>query len=235
MDAEILPQYSADFLSEEEALALDILAYVKKDPERAAMLADIFMKRQVSNERLGWIMRARMVYTIVEEQIWSYHPGLFSSYSEFFMQPEIDIPPSVVSDMIAICKYATPLAKVGIDVWDVIMKAGHSKVRQIIPMIREADRAGVLVEQVGPIIDALEQTSFRELINNTKMSNVRTSYDLEAFYAESLDGRISVSFRDLDIDDLEHLALTLKIKRWFDTQGNRIEPPLEEQLKALKA
>lgn len=205
---------------------VDIFRLAETDPEQASIVIDGYLKQQVSDERESWIVRARMVNFYKEKDLWRYHPMGFSSLFEYCQQPEIDIPPSVVSDMLALCKYENALADAGYDVWDVIRKAGHSKVRQIIPQIREADRDGTLAETVGPIIDAIDSMSFREVLELTSTSGVRTQYDYEVVYREQ-QGKIEVTFRNLDIDALERLAQKNKIKRWYDEKGNRIEPPME--------
>lgn len=222
-------------LTEDDAAELDIDELADRDPEQAAILLDMTIKNHVADERRSWIIRAKMVYYMKERELWRYHPETFSSIYEYCAQPDIDIAPSVVCDMLAICKFAPHLEAAGIDIWEVVLRAGHSKVRQIIPQIREAHRAGVLKEELGPIVAAIDGMSFREVLTLTGTSGVRTSYELEAIYQETSDGEIVVTFKNLDVDDLEYLTRKAGIKRWFDIKGNRIEPPLNEpELKALK-
>lgn len=226
MDIELAPH-------ESDELDLDTLA--KTSPEKAAILLDFSIKKWVTNEREGWIMKAKMLYYMKTTDLWQYHPEGFSSFFEYCAQPDIDIPPSVASDMLALCKYAPYLDKADIDIWDVVRKTGHSKVRQIIPQIREAQRSGVLKEEIKPLIDSIENMSFREVLGLTSTAGVREQYDLEATYQVTPTGAINVIFQDLDTEDLEYLSRKAGIKRWYDTKGNRIEPPTNEpEVKALK-
>jgi hypothetical protein len=218
---------------------IDIAQLAKENPEKAAILIDYSIKNQVSNERESWIQRANMIYFLKANDLWQHHPENFKSFFEYCSQSEVDIAPSVASDMIALCTYAPILSDEGIDIWNVIRKSGHSKVRQIIPQIREAYRNDVIKEEVGPIIAALEGMSFREVLVLTGTSNVRSSYELEAYYTETSTGEINVEFRNLDIDDLEYLSKKAGIKRWYDDHGLRIDPPMnammeKTEVKAIK-
>lgn len=213
----------------------DIKQLTRTNPEKAAILIDAQIKQHVADEREGWIARALMIYYLKEKELWRYHPENFKSFYEYCMQPEIDIAPSIASDMLAIVKHAPHLEAAGIDIWEVIRRAGPSKVRQIIPQIREAHRAKVLEEQITPLVAAIDSMSFREVLEMTSTSGVRTQYDLAAVVQETPDGGLNILFQDVDVDDLEYLARKLAIKRWYDQRGNRIEPPLNEpDLKMLK-
>lgn len=206
--------------------SIDIYELADSNPERAAILVDATLKKQVADEREGWIVRARAVYYLRQTGVWAHHPMNFKSLFEYCQQSEIDISPSLASDMIAVCKYADPLAAAGYDIWDVIRRTGPSKVRQIIPQVREAHRKNVLAEEVGPIIDSIENMSFREVLELTGTSGVRSKYEYEAVYRESDQGA-QVTIRNLDVEDLEHLAKKIRIKRWYNDKGLRIEPPLD--------
>jgi len=212
----------------------DLRKLIQENPEKASIILDSSIKYQVGSERESWIQRANMIFTMKTENLWQHHPENFSSFFEYCAQPEVDIAPSVASDMVALCTYA-PILKdeADIDIWQVVRTSGHSKVRQIIPQIREAHRNGVLTEEVTPLIDALSGMSFREVIELTGTSNVRSTFELEAYYSETPDGDITVTFKDLDLDDLEYLSKKAGIKRWFNEEGKRIDPPMNE-LKALK-
>lgn len=197
---------------------------VRDRPEEAAIELDTRLKTTIANERESWIYRANLVYLMKETEVWRYHPGNYSSLSEYCAQPEIDIAPAIVSDMVALCKYAPHLAAIDIDIWEVIRRAGQSKVRQLIPQIREAERAGVLRDQITPLIESLDSMSFREVLEMTSTSGVRSNYEFEAVYTESDDGEISVTISNLDIDELEYIAKKANVKRFYSTQGLRIDP-----------
>ena len=200
----------------------------KADPEQAAIVLDYSIKHQVAGERENWITRAQMIYYMKETDLWRHHPASFSTFYEYCAQPEIDTPPSVISDMLAVCKYAPPLLSAGIDIWDVIRRAGHSKVRQIVPHIREAHRNGVLKEEVGDLVAAIDSMSFREVLEFTSTSGVRTQVDLAATWQVLPSGEVNVIFKNLDIDEIEALERKAGIKRWFDERGNRIDSPLND-------
>lgn len=199
-----------------------------RDPEKAAILIDLALKRRTTNERENWVMRAQMIAHLKKTELWRYHPENFSSFFEYCLQPEIDIAPSIVSDMVAVVTYAPHLMAVGINIFDVILRAGHSKVRQLIPQIREAHRTNTLEEEIAPKVAAIEGMSFRDLLALNQTSNVRSSFDLEATYEELPSGQVNIVFKDLDVDDLEYLTRKVGIKRWFDQRGNRIDPPLND-------
>lgn len=216
-----------------EDVTADVLKdLIRNDPEKASILLDSSIKYQVGSERESWIQRANMVFTMKTENLWQHHPENFKSFFEYCAQPEVDIAPSVASDMVALCTYAPILLdEANIDIWKVVRESGHSKVRQIIPQIREAHRNKVLKEEIGPIVAAISGMSFREVIELTGTSNVRSSFELEAYCSQSSDGHINLTFRDLDVDDLEYLAKKAGIKRWYDENNQRIDPPMT--MKAL--
>lgn len=200
---------------------------VKNDPEKAAILLDMQMKTATQNERESWISRAQIVYILKESNIWQHHPAGFSSWNAYIQQPEIDIAPCVASDMVAICTYAPHLQEAEIDIWQVIREAGPSKVRQIIPQIREAHREGVLKEQISPIIAALDSMSFREVLELTATSGVRSSFTYDVTYSEDKNGNAKIVFEGIDSEDVEFLAKRANIKRWFDESGQPIESPVQ--------
>lgn len=200
---------------------------LKNDPEKAAILLDMQMKTATQNERESWINRAQIVYILKESNIWQHHPAGFSSWNAYIQQPEIDIAPCVASDMVAICTYAPHLQEAEIDIWQVIRDAGPSKVRQIIPQIREAHREGVLKEQISPIIAALDSMSFREVLELTATSGVRTSFAFDVVYTEDDNGKATVTFAGIDSEDVEFLAKRANIRRWFDESGQAIEAPTQ--------
>lgn len=205
---------------------LNLQDLVKQDPEKAAILLDMQMKAATANERESWINRAQIVYFLKESNIWQYHPGGFASWNAYIQQPEIDIAPCVASDMVAICTYAPALEEAEIDIWQVIRDAGPSKVRQIIPQIREAHREGVLKEQIAPVIAALDSMSFREVLELTSTAGVRSTFLYDVTYDD--DGEFaSITFTNLDPDDVEFLAKRANIRAWFDATGAPIDSPVQ--------
>lgn len=207
--------------------SLDLNNLVKSDPEKAAILLDMQMKAATANERESWINRAQIVYFLKESNVWQHHPAGFSSWNAYIQQPEIDIAPCVASDMVAICTYAPHLQDADIDIWQVIRDAGPSKVRQIIPQIREAHREGVLKEQITPVIAALDSMSFREVLELTATSGVRTSFAYDVIYNEDTDGQATIVFSRIDSEDVEFLAKRANIRGWYGTDGQPIESPVQ--------
>lgn len=208
---------------------------VEQDPEKAAILLDIQMKTATANERESWINRAQIVYFLKESNVWQHHPAGFSSWNAYIQQPEIDIAPCVASDMVAICTYAPHLQDAEIDIWQVIRDAGPSKVRQIIPQIREAHREGVLKEQITPVIAALDSMSFREVLELTATSGVRTSFAYDVIYEEDSEGRATITFSDIDTEDVEFLAKRANIRQWRTPSGQPIESPVQQLGRRLPA
>ena len=215
-------------LTEDEAAVLDLDELARQDPEKAAILIDKALKRQLSDARENWIIQARMLHHLKTTELWRHHPENFNTFFEYCSQPDIDIAPSIVSDMLAICKFAPALEDAGIDIWSTLRTAGSSKVRQIIPQIRDAYRSNVLQEQIAPLVSSIENMRFREILELTATSGIRSQYELEAVYDEDAYGNITVSFKNLDIDALEQIAKKNNIKRWYDKKGLRIEPPMNE-------
>lgn len=206
---------------------INLTDLLKNDPEKAAILLDMQMKTATQNERESWINRAQIVYILKESNIWQHHPAGFSSWNAYIQQPEIDIAPCVASDMVAICTYAPHLVEAEINIWQVIREAGPSKVRQIIPQIREAHREGVLKEQITPIIAALDSMSFREVLELTATSGVRSSFVFDVVYSEDENGKATVTFANIDSEDVEFLAKRANIRRWFDESGQPIVAPIQ--------
>ena len=206
---------------------VNIAKLIETEPEKAAILLDMKMKDATQNERESWINRAQIVYVLKESNIWQHHPAGFSSWNAYIQQPEIDIAPCVASDMVAICTYAPHLQEAEIDIWQVIRDAGPSKVRQIIPQIREAHREGVLKEQITPIIAALDSMSFREVLELTATSGVRTNFAFDVIYTEDDSGNATVTFSGITQEDVEFLAKRANIRRWINETGQFIESPVQ--------
>lgn len=212
----------------------DLTALAITHPEKAAVLVDYSIKKQVNNERESWIQRANMIFFLKQNDLWQHHPSNFKSFYDYCSQSDVGISASVASDMIALCTFAPILLDEGIDIWEEVRKSGPSKIRQIIPQIKEAYRNGVIAEEVGPVIASLSSITFRDVIGMTGTSNVRSVFELEAYYHESSSGEISIEFRNLDVDDLEYLVKKASIKKWYDEQGLAITSPLKPEVKALK-
>jgi len=208
-----------------ELLSQDLDAFVRQSPEKAAIIFDEGLKRRIRRERSDWVTTAKMVHYVKKHELWRYHPAGFSSFFEWAEQPEIAIAASVASDMVAIVEYAPALAAAGIDIYEVIKQAGPSKVRALVPQIREAVREGTVAEQIGPIVAAIDSATYAEVLELTRVRDVRAKFDPEVTCEVLPSGEYRVTMT-LDLDELEILARRLSVKRWYDPRGRRIDSPL---------
>lgn len=223
MEAPILP----DGMSPSDLQDLGSFAdLIRNNPQKAMIIADYQMKYQVKHTRSAWVQQANILYVVQETEIWRHHPENFSSFFEWCQQPEIDIPPSVVSDMVNIVRMAPTLKdKADVDIFAVIEEVGHSKVRQMVPLIKDAVQSNTVAETVPALVDELKSSSFRQIIKMVNPGGMRMKFDPEAVYSENADGTYNLMFRKLDFDQLDLLAQKVGLKRWFGSDGRRIEPP----------
>ena len=203
----------------------DLDTFVRTSPEKAAILFDETIKRRVRREREDWITTAKMLHYFKKHQLWRHHPAGFASFFEWAEQPEIAIAASIVSDMTAIVELAPFLEDAGIDIYEVIRRAGPSKVRALVPQIREAVREGTVAEQIGPLIDAIDCTTYAEVLEMTRTRGVRAQFDPEVICQSLPDGRYRIVL-DCSLDELEIVARRLSVKRWYNPSGQRIDSPL---------
>lgn len=216
-----------DGVSIDEIENLDLHSLAKENPHKAMVFADFAMKHQVKSSREAWITQATILHYVKETDLWQYHAEGYSSFFAWCQQPEIELPPSVVVDMLAIVHFAPALKeKAGIDIFDVIREVGQSKIRQLIPIIRDAYKTDTLAEQVAPLIDEVKGSSFRQVLKMVNPGGHRTEWDPEGVYTENADGTYNLTLRSLDWDQLELAAGKLSLKRWFDERGYRIDNPL---------
>jgi hypothetical protein len=208
-----------------ELISTDLDAFVKQSPEKAAILFDESLKRRFRREREDWITTAKMVHYFRKHDLWRHHPAGFASFFEWAEQPEIALAGSIVSDMVAIVDFAPALQEAGIDIFEVIRQAGPSKVRALVPQIREAVREGNIAERIGPVIDAIGSTTYAEVLEMTKARGTRLSFDPEVRCTSLPNGQYRITI-DCSLDELEIVARRLGIKRWYDPSGRRIESPL---------
>jgi hypothetical protein len=218
-----------DGLTSEDLAHLDLETLRQVHPEKAMIMADFALKQQVSNAREAWAHMARIVYYVEKYELWKYHPDGYSSFNAWCQQPEIELPPSVSSDMLAVCKFApVVLEETGTDLFELIAQVGQSKVRQVVPLIRKAWREKRLKEDLTPVLDELGGASFRDIMRMLSPSGQRLVFDPEVIYEENPDGSFNLILRNLDYDRVELASVKLGIKRWFDTQGYRIPNPLDQ-------
>lgn len=216
-----------DGMTTEDLDNLDLHGLARQNPHKAMVFADFAMKHQVKNSREAWITQANILYYVKHSDLWKYHPDSFSSFFAWCQQPEIELPPSVVVDMLAVVHFAPALQEqASIDIFDVIREVGQSKIRQLIPVIRDAYKNNTLAEQVAPLIDEVKGSSFRQVLKMVNPGGNRTEWDPEAIYSENADGSYNLTLRNLDFDRLELAAGKLSVKRWFNPQGYRIDNPL---------
>ncbi|MGI9254850.1 MAG: hypothetical protein ACR2J8_13985, partial [Thermomicrobiales bacterium] len=105
---------------------------------------------------------------------------------------------------------------------------GHSKVRQLIPIMRDAYRDGTMAETVAPLIDEIKGSSFRDVLQMLNPGGQRTHFDPEVIVSENPDGTTNLTLRNLDYDAMELAITKLAAKRFFNAHGYRIESPLNE-------
>lgn len=216
-----------DGVTVEDLERLDLHALAQQNPHKAMVLADFAMKHQVKNSREAWITQATILYYVKHSDLWQHHADGYSSFFAWCQQPEIELPPSVVVDMLAVVHFAPALKEqAGIDIFDVIRTVGQSKIRQLIPTIRHAYKNGTLKEQVVPLLDEVQNSSFKQVLKMVNPGGVRMQWDPEGVYTENADGTHNLTLRNLDFDELELAASKLSLKRWFDPNGYRIDNPL---------
>lgn len=219
-----------DGMSESDLENFDLAQVIKKSPEKAMILADFALKHHIKEGRSAWIQAAQVIYVVKEKELWRHHPDGYTSFGAWCEQPEIDLPASVVSDMIAIVRYAPNIKEeASIDLYDVIEEVGHSKVRQLIPTIRDAHRAGTLKEQVAPMLDEIRASSFRDVLDMLHSSGNRASFNPTAKYKTNDDGTYSVHFDGLSYDQAEILSRKLRIKSWLNEKGKKIDNPFDDE------
>ena len=217
-----------DGMNPDDLANLDLHAMATRNPQKAMVFADFAMKRQVRNSREAWITQATILYYVKESDLWQHHPESYSSFFAWCQQPEIELPPSVVVDMLAVVRFAPALQEqAGIDILQMIREVGQSKIRQLIPIIRDAYKNGTLREQVVPLLDEVKGSSFQHVLGMVGAHN-REPFDPEGVYAENADGTSDLTLRNLSLDDLEIAAKKLGLKRWFNPQGYRIDNPLNQ-------
>lgn len=224
MATETLP----DGLTSDMLESTDIAALVSGDPESAIIMADLMLKQGEQNVRRRWGQMAYIIYYVDEYELWRYHPAGFVSLSEWLMQPEIDIPQSYHSDMIAFVKAAMEFAQAGIDLFATLEDVGISKVRKLLPMMREAQRAGNLVEQVGPLLPELGATDMQGITEMLNPGGVRTTYNPQPILENHEDGTFTVIFESLDFDTLEMITKKLNLKKWLNPDKQEIPSPIIE-------
>ena len=221
------PGFTADEVGNIPTLA-------RQDPERCMMLVDEVMKNHVQETRARWIAQASILYFVKEHELWKHHPASFSSFFEWCAQPEIELPPSVVSDMLAIVQFAPAIqSECNTDIFEVIRERGHSNVRQLIPSIRDAYRNNTMAEEVTPLLDEIWGSSFRDILEMTKAPGKRMPWDPEVIVEEiegpNGDAMYNITFTNLTFDDMELLDKKTTIKRWYTKEGGRklrIDNPL---------
>jgi hypothetical protein len=213
-------------LADLEALDLDVDRIAPQFLEKAAILADLAIKDRATKRREGWIQQAKIAAFVKKHELWRYHPGNFGSITEWARQTEIDIESGLLSEMIAIVEFAPTFADAGIDIYQLILDVGGSKVRKLVPTMREAARAEILVEQVGPMLEELRGTDLNGIIDMINPKGARVGFDPEVVYEERDDGSFTISFPSLDLDQLEFLTKKLRLRRWVDPAGRQIEPPM---------
>lgn len=216
----------------EEVSDLDRLA--QSNPQRCMMFIDETLKHTVSAMRQKWIAQARMLYFVKKENLWQYHPAGFSSFFEWCAQPEIDIPGSIASDMLAIAKFQPDvLEHCGIDIFEVIEQIGQANVRSLVPSIRRAYRNGTLNEEITELLSSAQGSSYRDILKMVTPIGKRLGWDPEVVYEEvehNGEGRYNMTFRNLSFDEMELLTGKAGVKRWYDIKGRRIEPPVNALL-----
>lgn len=205
----------------------DLAGFARSNPQRCMMFIDETMKYTVKDVRRKWLSQARMLYFVKEKDLWQHHPAGFTSFFGWCSQPEIEIHPSTVSDMLAVIRFAPQIQeKCDTNLFDLIEEVGHSSVRQLIPAIRKAYRNDTMSEEVTPLLDEIRGSSFREVLAMRSPGGQRTGWDPEARYREVEDPETKetvyeLTFTKLDFDALELLATKTGLKRWYDSDGRR--------------
>lgn len=209
---------------------LDLEQLAKTDPEQASIWADMALKHYEANKREAWLRQAVILYVVSTYTLWAYHPAGYNSFNEWLMQPDIDIPQSVSSDMVSFVAMAEEFKAAGINLFQTFRDAGQSKIRRLMPVMRKAKEEGTLIEQVGPMLPQIAATAtvneFNEVIDMINPSGSRTNFDPEVILKEHDDGTFSLLLHKLDFDQMEMAARKLNIRRWFDDAGHRIQSPI---------
>jgi hypothetical protein len=213
-------------ISDLENLDLSTTKITPQNAQVASIMADLAIKHHAENRREAWIWQARIAEFVKRHELWRYHPGNFSSITEWARQPEIDIESGLLSEMIAIVEFEPEFRQAGYDLFQLIRDVGSSKVRRFVPTMREAKRAGILTEQVGPMLDEVRGSDINGIIDILNPKGGRVGFDPEVVYEERDDGTFTVSFPALDLDQLEFIAKKLRLRRWTDADGRQIEPPV---------
>lgn len=217
-----------DGITPEDLERLDLRKMASENPRKAMVFADFAIKSQVKSAREAWITQATILFYVKEHDLWRHHPESYSSFFAWCQQPEIELPPSVVVDMLALVRFAPALQEqAGIDIFAIIREVGQSKIRQLIPIIRDACKTGTLKEQVVPLLDEVRSSSFQHVLRMVS-AHGREPFDPEGVYRENMDGSINLTLRNLSLDDLETAARKLGLKRWFNPEGFRIDNPLNQ-------
>lgn len=205
----------------------DIDMLSKQNPERCMMLIDEVMKNHALEIRRRWIAKAEILYFVQERELWKYHPAGFQSIYSWAAQPEIGIAAGNVSEMLALVRFAPSIQEhCDTDVYKLIEEVGISHVRMLIPAIRKAEHNGTMREELTPLLDAVQGSSFREVLKMVSPGGQRTGWDPAVYYEEDADGFYTMSFRGLTFDQMELLATKADVRRWYDISGHRIDPPI---------
>jgi hypothetical protein len=169
------------------------------------------------------------MYVVATHGLWQHHPEGFTSLQEYCKQPEIDISPSVLSDMLNLAECAPELTAKGVDIWGYVVNYGQSKVRQVIPLIRNGRAIGDITAFAQPVLDALPDATYREVLAMTSRAGreTKTAFSPAVVYTDHDDGTVSIHFDRITINDLEEISSRLKSLRWFNVDGVRIPHPLD--------
>lgn len=223
-----------DGLTAEDLEHLDLEQLTREHPAKAMIVADFAMQYHVKNSRTQWIQMANILKHVNDNDLWQHHVENYSTFFEWCNKPEIDISASLASDMMAIARFGDEFNAGGIDIYEIIEEVGPSKVRQLVPMMREASRDGVLVEQVGPLLDEIKAASYRDVLKMVNPGGTRTPFDPNLTYSENEDGTYTLALKNIDYDTMELAASRLGARRWYNDQGYAIEPPINFPEKGKK-
>lgn len=227
----MIPMPLPDGMEPEEITQLDlstIAGLIRSDPERAIIVLDYAMKHEVRSSRQGWIRQAKILYVVETTEVWRHHPDSYSTFLGWCSQPEINVPQSVASDMTWVCKLAPEIqSECDIDLFELIEEVGQSKIRTVLPTLKDAREAGTLGEIAGGLLDEIKGSSFRDVMEMVNPGGVRLDGNLEAVYSENEDGTHNVLFKGLSFEQMDLLSNKLGIKRWYDKKGYRIDSPVD--------
>jgi len=249
----VISSISALDLDEEHRALIELMKQPNGGGEIAAIQVDHYLKNSMRHQRAQWVLCAKLVYVVRETGLWKEHPAGFVSFVEWTRQPEIDLPPSTLSDMMALALHAPTMMTLGVDIWETIIENGHSKVRQLVPEIRGAIRMSdnyvdvkpekipdnlepderynlpLLASMIHPMVDGLPTQSYKDVINmvSKRERDVRVDFNPAVRYIEHVDGSVSVLFVRLTPDEFAKLNQNVTIKRWFNKDGVRVPHPLD--------